>query len=77
MVLGIILGPLFEENFMRSWRMGLGEINIFREGRTALFLWFLFALTIFGPPIIRNLRRVLPVTATKEKKTDDDLAGMP
>ena len=57
MLLGVILGPLFEENFMRSWRMGFGEFDIFWESRIALTLWTLFALTFVGPPLVRLLRK--------------------
>lgn len=57
MVLGIILGPLFEENFMRSWRMGFGELDIFWNSGTALLLWSILALTFAGPPVVRHLRR--------------------
>jgi len=58
MVLGIILGPLFEANFMRSLRMGFGEFDIFWQSRMAVFLWALFALTLAGPPLARRLRHV-------------------
>ncbi|MDA9982324.1 tripartite tricarboxylate transporter permease [Gammaproteobacteria bacterium] len=58
MLLGIVLGPLFEENFMRSWRMGFGEFDVFWESQTALYLWGLFALTLVGPSLVRCSRRV-------------------
>ena len=50
MLLGVILGPLFEENFMRAWRMGFGEFDIFWESRIALVLWTLFARHVRGRP---------------------------
>ncbi len=58
MLLGVILGPLFEENFMRSWRMGFGEFDIFWESGIALTLWALFALTFAGPPAVRLARKL-------------------
>ena len=57
-LLGVVLGPLFEENFMRSWRMGFGEFDIFWHSRSALILWALFALTFIGPPLLRMARQV-------------------
>lgn len=58
MLLGVVLGPLFEENFMRSWRMGFGEFDIFWQGQTALALWILFALTFIAPSLVRLGRRI-------------------
>ncbi|MGI9336194.1 MAG: tripartite tricarboxylate transporter permease, partial [Gammaproteobacteria bacterium] len=48
MLLGIILGPLFEENFMRSWRMGFGEFDIFYQSAIARILWVAFVVTFAG-----------------------------
>ena len=58
MLLGVILGPLFEENFMRSWRMGFGEFDVFWGSPIALVLWGLFAVTFVGPPGVRLARRL-------------------
>lgn len=58
MLLGVILGPLFEENFMRAWRMGFGEFDIFWESRIALILWTLFAVTFVAGPFTRLVRRL-------------------
>jgi putative tricarboxylic transport membrane protein len=59
MLLGIILGRLFEREFMRAWRMGLDTPELFFSSIITWILWTLFAFTFVGPPLIRVIRRRL------------------
>jgi putative tricarboxylic transport membrane protein len=56
MLLGIILGRLFEREFMRAWRMGFDSPELFFSSAITWILWALFAFTFIGPPLIRHLR---------------------
>ncbi|MFT5539723.1 MAG: putative tricarboxylic transport membrane protein, partial [Alphaproteobacteria bacterium] len=59
MLLGIVLGRLFEKEFMRAWRMGLDSPDLFFASTITLVLWGLFIFTFVGPPVIRFVRRKL------------------
>lgn len=55
-LLGIILGRLFEKEFMRAWRMGFDSPELFFESTITHVLWGLFIFTFIGPPLIRVIR---------------------
>ncbi len=57
MLLGIILGKMFETNLMRAWRIGFGEIEFFFQSTISQVLWALFVLTFFVPPFIRYIKK--------------------
>ncbi len=57
MLLGIILGKMFETNLMRAWRIGFGDIEFFFQSTIAQVLWVLFFLTFIAPPLIRWIKR--------------------
>ncbi|MDX1483324.1 MAG: tripartite tricarboxylate transporter permease [Alphaproteobacteria bacterium] len=57
MLLGVILGRLFEREFMRAWRIGLDSPELFFTSTIAQILWVLFVFTFVGPPLLRYLRR--------------------
>jgi putative tricarboxylic transport membrane protein len=57
MLLGIILGKMFETNLMRAWRIGFGEIEFFFQSTISQVLWALFFLTFVAPPLIRWIKR--------------------
>ena len=59
MLLGVILGRLFEREFMRAWRIGLDSPDLFFSSPIAQILWGLFIFTFIGPPLIRYIRRKL------------------
>ena len=59
MLLGVILGRLFEREFMRAWRIGMDGPELFFSSPIALILWALFIFTFVGPPLIRFVRRKL------------------
>ncbi|WP_148133617.1 tripartite tricarboxylate transporter permease [Candidatus Formimonas warabiya] len=54
MLLGIILGPLFEANLFRGLKMGLGSPAVFFNRPLAIVLWVLLVLTMVAPPVIRR-----------------------
>jgi putative tricarboxylic transport membrane protein len=56
LLLGVILGPMFEANLMRAWRIGFGEPGIFFQSTISQVLWALFALTFFVPPLVRFVK---------------------
>lgn len=59
-LLGIILGPIFEANFFRALKLGLGSPAIFFSRPIANILWGLLILTFVAPVLIRyfmNKRR--------------------
>jgi len=56
LLLGIILGPMFEENLLRTLRLGGGTPELFFERPLTLFLWFLLFLTLGARPALQLLR---------------------
>lgn len=56
-LMGIILGPMFEGEVMRSWRIGFGSPSVFFESIIAQVLWAMFILTFVGPPLYRTLKK--------------------
>jgi putative tricarboxylic transport membrane protein len=55
MMLAIILGPMVEQNFLWAYRIGGGEI--FFKSPISLLLWALTLLSLFGPPLMKRLRK--------------------
>ena len=53
MLLGVILGPLFEGNLLRGLKMGLGSPIVFFNRPLAIILWCLLIITFSAPPIIK------------------------
>ncbi len=58
-LLGVILGPILEANFMRAFRISFGELDIFFQSTISQILWSLFALTFVAPPLFRLLKRFI------------------
>jgi putative tricarboxylic transport membrane protein len=58
-LLGIILGRLFERDFMRAWRMGFDSLDLFFFSGIAQTLWIIFFLTFAGPPAVRAIVKKL------------------
>ncbi|MEQ8194790.1 MAG: tripartite tricarboxylate transporter permease [Rhodospirillales bacterium] len=56
-LMGVILGPMFEAELMRSLRMGFGSPKIFFESAITQILWALFILTFAVPPALRYIKR--------------------
>jgi len=57
LLLGIVLGPTFEANLLRGLRLGFGSPELFFTRPIAQALWALLALTIFGAPLLRLIRK--------------------
>ena len=57
LLLGFILGPVFEQNLNLALKMGFGTPSAFFTRPMALVLWTLFFLTFVIPPALRLLRR--------------------
>jgi putative tricarboxylic transport membrane protein len=66
LLLGIILGPVFESHLNRGLRMGFGSPEIFFTRPLAIFLWVLLAAMLIIPPLLRRYRR-----------RDDDVREIP
>ena len=52
-LLGIILGRLFEREFMRAWRIGFDTPELFFKSSIAQVLWVIFFVTFAAPPLVR------------------------
>lgn len=57
LLLGLILGALFEAGFFRGLLMGFNSPLIFIQRPIAQILWALLILTLLAPPIVRTLLR--------------------
>lgn len=56
MVLGLILGPIVEVNFVRALALSGGEAMYFFESTTVIILWILLA-AVLGLAVVRSRRR--------------------
>jgi putative tricarboxylic transport membrane protein len=56
-IIGMILGPLAEQEFRRAMTLGQGELAFFLERPLALALFAIAAVALAGPGIWRVLRR--------------------
>ncbi len=56
-LMGVILGPMFEAEVMRSWRMSFGSPSIFFESLISQILWAILIITFVGPPLYRYLKK--------------------
>lgn len=63
LLLGVILGSLFEGHMNRAIMMGRGSLEIFFTRPLALTLWALLLLTLLGPVIWNWIRRRRAATA--------------
>lgn len=59
MALGLVLGPIVEENFFRSLQIARGEYGIFMESWISRFLIGLAVLTVFAPWVKPTVNRIL------------------
>ncbi len=53
-LLGVLLGPLAEQFFLRAILLGKGDLSIFFSRPVANFLWILLAVTSIVPPMYRK-----------------------
>lgn len=67
MVLGLVLGPLAEENLLRSLELGNNSIGYFFGSTTAIVLWLLLAAAAVY--LFRQNRKAKQTTTEKEKVT--------
>ena len=66
LVLGLVLGPLAEENLLRSLELGNYDIGYFFGSTTVLVLWALFAVAVVY--LVRQSRRS-KVKQVKQEET--------
>ena len=57
MLIGIILGPLFEQYLVRSLRLSEGDPAVLFSSTLGNILWALLAFSLLFPPLRRHLRR--------------------
>lgn len=62
LILGLVLGPLAEANFVRAMLLGRGDLAYFFRTDTALMLWAVAAV-LFGVILVRLLRPTARNTA--------------
>jgi putative tricarboxylic transport membrane protein len=55
MVLGLVLGPLAEQGFLRALMISDGEFGIFFRSPAAKVLWCLLLVAAAAPPLMRRL----------------------
>jgi putative tricarboxylic transport membrane protein len=56
MLIGVIMGPLFETYFLRSMRLGQGDLTILFSSWLAIVLWVMVVAALFLP-FIRSRRK--------------------
>jgi putative tricarboxylic transport membrane protein len=49
MLIGVIMGPLFEQYFLRSMRLGQGDLTILFSSTLANVLWVMVVIALFLP----------------------------
>ncbi len=56
MLIGVIMGPLFETYFLRAMRLGQGDLSILFSSRLANVLWVMVVVALFLP-FLRNRKK--------------------
>ncbi|SFD78711.1 tripartite tricarboxylate transporter permease [Roseivivax sediminis] len=56
-LIGIILGPILEANFMRAMRISGNDATVFFSSPVAIGLWAMLAFSLVAPFIMSRLRR--------------------
>jgi putative tricarboxylic transport membrane protein len=56
MLIGLIMGPLFETYFLRAMRLGQGDLSILFSSTLANVLWVMVVLSLFLP-FLRNRKK--------------------
>jgi putative tricarboxylic transport membrane protein len=62
-VLGLVLGPMSEQQFRRAVAIEEGDLTVFLTRPIAAALIFAAALALAGPPVVRRLRRARRATS--------------
>lgn len=57
MLIGIILGPLLEENFLRALRISGNDLSVFVSSPVANVLWAALILSVIAPFVMARFRR--------------------
>lgn len=55
LVLGLILGPIAEDNFIRALNLSRGSYSIFFTSKIAIILWIIILSAAFMPLIVKKL----------------------
>jgi putative tricarboxylic transport membrane protein len=82
-VLGVILGPLAEEQLRRTLTISQGDLSALVSSPLAVVLYAIAALAVVGPPVLTLLRRRRTGEAPEETPGEDigvlerSLAGLP
>jgi len=56
-LIGVILGPLLEENFIRALRIGEGDLGVFFSTPVANGLWTALVLSLVAPYLLAKFRQ--------------------
>ncbi len=59
-LIGVILGPLLENYFLRALRIAQGDLTVLFSSTLGNVLWALLVLSLFAPAIKRRLERTAP-----------------
>lgn len=70
LVLGFILAPLFERNLQRGIDLGHGDPLFFFQSGISLVLFAFTLAALFGPMVMRLVRRALPARAVPDATSD-------
>lgn len=81
MLMGVILGPLAEKNFLRALMISDGSFSIFFRNSVSWIIWLMIFAALFWPMVQSHFRErrkrresvaVSPVLATETCSSDDD-----
>jgi putative tricarboxylic transport membrane protein len=63
-LIGVILGPLVEQSYIRALRISLGDPLVLFSSTLGNVLWVMLALSLAMPYILKWLRRRKPQAAS-------------
>jgi putative tricarboxylic transport membrane protein len=75
MLMGVILGPLAEKNFMRALMISDGSYSTFFRNYICWIIWLFIFVSLFWPKIhsfFRNTEKTAPVLPGQNETQDDD-----
>jgi putative tricarboxylic transport membrane protein len=75
LLMGVILGPLAEKNFLRALMISDGAYSTFFRNYICWIIWLLIFVSLFWPKIhsfFRKTRRIAPASPGQNETPDDD-----
>jgi putative tricarboxylic transport membrane protein len=70
-LIGVILGPLLENYFLRALRIAQGDLSVLFSSNIGNTLWVLMLISLFAPGLKRRFTRLKTVDSNASNDSDE------